>query len=127
MEMSDFWCCIVVCLFISLGSCLFEISSSALLANENYYFYTLILILSLTPHFFLYRIHNKSVKCNQSHILLLCGIIAIFSIFCSEIVIAFFPKNGLFHLEPLFRISYISASLVFLFKMWSKGNSGSDP
>lgn len=50
--MSDFWFCTVVCLFISLGSCLFEISSSALLANENNYFYTLILILSLTPHFF---------------------------------------------------------------------------
>lgn len=118
--MNSFWFCTISCFFISIGSCLFEISSSALLANENYYFYTLILILSLTQYFFLYRIQIKSAKYNQYYLLFLCGVIAIFAMFCSEILIAFFPKNRLLYFGRFFRISYISASLVFLFKMHSK-------
>lgn len=121
MRMNDLWFCTVSCLFISLGSCLFEISSSALLGNGGRSFiYLLVLVLSLFFCFVPGYILKRIPLCSKNHFLFLCGIISIISIICSEILESFFKRDTLTYPARPFRIFYISVATIFLFQRQSK-------
>lgn len=113
--------CFVSCFFISVGSCLFETASSALLGNgDRSFIYLMVLVLSLFFCFAPGCILKRIPPCSKGHFLFLCGMVSIISIICSEILESFFKQDTLTYPARFFRICYISVAAIFLFQRQSK-------
>lgn len=113
--------CFVSCFLISVGSCLFETASSALLGKGDRSFLDLpVLVLSLFFCFIPGYILKRAPSCSKKHLLFLCGMVSIISIICSEILMSFFKQDMLTYPARSFRICYISVAVIFLFQRQSK-------